>query len=368
MIRLSGRLTRVKARPLQRNWMPWTWTLTKCKILLTVSILLTVMLIPLTFHADAPAVEQHPKSQPKKLGPAALGRQDTVISPKPPEKKGSIFGLPSEILGGSSSLLLEDHLPDFALRAATTTPSLSRAMLQDGTRTRPGSFTMASEVHQATSSQCSDVQRGRVPSSTSPSPMRPPSLQKGGSSRQSLSPVKIDPEATKALQESITSLLGKRPSPDVEEPPSSAGKAGRAKGVRPRKRVRPQRLKVGLFPVRPGPTLTSYSQVQQGTEVQKVEPPKVQQSSAAATSKTLRLDGAAVYVDPLNPFGRCPDEVAVVESAPPQSQPESIRVMYEDPGQRDEKKRLMNVLKGKSSQNGESLDRLSRRSQRIPGF
>jgi hypothetical protein len=42
--------------------------------------------------------------------------------------------------------------------------------------------------------------------------------------------------------------------------------------------------------------------------------------------------------------------------------------MYEDPGQRDERKRLMNILRGKSSQIGESLERSTRRSQRIPGF
>ena len=187
---------------------------------------------------------------------AALGRQNTDIppSPKPPEKKGSIFGLPSEILSGSSSSQLEELRPDYALRMATTSPSLSMAMSQDGPGTRQGSFTM-SGVQQPASSQGSDMQRGRVPSSTSPSPMRPPSLQKGGSSRQSLSPVKIDSEATKALQESIASLLGKRPSPDVEELPPGASKAGRAKGSRPRKRVRPQRSKVGLCPLLPEPTL-----------------------------------------------------------------------------------------------------------------
>jgi len=196
--------------------------------------------------AVAGAPEQHPKSQPIKPEPASLGRQNTVITParKPPEKKGSIFGLPNAILGGSLSPQLEEHRPDFALR---TTPSLSMAMLQD-VRSRQGSFTMASGVQQGVYSQDSDRHQGRVPSSTSPSPMKPPSPQKGGSFRQSLSPVKIDHEATKALQESITSLLGKRPSPDVEELTHDTGMAGRAKSSRPGKRVRPQRSKVGLYP------------------------------------------------------------------------------------------------------------------------
>src|SRR5260221_6135226 len=194
--------------------------------------------------AGAPDAEQHPKSQPIKPEPASLGRQNTIITPapKPPEKKGSIFGLPNAILGGSPSP--EEHRPDLVLR---TTPSLSMAMLQD-VRSRQGSFTMASGVQQVYS-QDSDLQQGRVPSSTSPSPMKPPSPQKGGSFRQSLSPVKIDHEATKALQESITSLLGKRPSPDVEELALDTGMAGRDKSSKPGKGVRPQRSKVGLYPI-----------------------------------------------------------------------------------------------------------------------
>jgi len=109
--------------------------------------------------------------------------------------------------------------------------------------------------------------------------------------------------------------------------------------------------------------------MRRGSNFQKGEPPKVRRSPPAVTATSLRPDGAAVYVDPLNPFGPYPDEVGVPDSAHhPESQQECIRVVYEDPGQRDEKMRLMNILKGKSSQNGESLDRVSRRSQRIPGF
>jgi len=193
--------------------------------------------------SGAPAAEQLSRPQPVKPEPSPLRRQNTTTpAPKPPEKKESIFGLPNSILGGSSSPQLEEHRPDVALRTTTISPSLSMAMLQDGVRSRQGSF--AGVLH----SQGSDLQQGIIPSSTSPSPMKPPS-QKGGSFRQSLSPVKIDHEATKALQESITSLLGKRPSPDVEESTPDTGMAGRAKGSRPGKRVRPQRSKVGLFPL-----------------------------------------------------------------------------------------------------------------------
>lgn len=76
--------------------------------------------------------------------------------------------------------------------------------------------------------------------------MKPPSLQNGSSSRLSLSPAKIDHEATKALQESIASLLGKRPSPDIDELAPGVATTGQVKGARPGKRVRPQRSKVGV--------------------------------------------------------------------------------------------------------------------------
>lgn len=88
--------------------------------------------------------------------------------------------------------------------------------------------------------------RIQVPSSTTPSPMK--SLQNshtigGGSSssRLSLSPVKIDHEATKALQDSITSLLGKRPSPEGED---LVGAGADVPNGRNGKKARPHRSKV----------------------------------------------------------------------------------------------------------------------------
>jgi hypothetical protein len=193
------------------------------------------------------APEQHPKSHPMKPG-MALERQRTAILPdsKPPEKKGSMFGLPNETLSGSSSSQLEGHRLDVTLRTPTISPNLSMAVLHDGAGTRPGSFTMSSGVQQESTSQSSSQPQARIPSSTSPSPMKPPSFQMAGSSRQSSSPAKIDHEATKALQDSITSLLGKRPSPDVEEL-AGVNTAGRARNSRPGKRPRPQRSKVILF-------------------------------------------------------------------------------------------------------------------------
>ena len=62
----------------------------------------------------------------------------------------------------------------------------------------------------------------------------------GSCSRQSLSPVKIDHEATKALQETISTLLGKRPTPEGEDLPGIADVPNGRNG----KRARPHRSKV----------------------------------------------------------------------------------------------------------------------------
>jgi DNA replication regulator DPB11 len=80
-------------------------------------------------------------------------------------------------------------------------------------------------------------------------------------SRLSLSPIKIDHEVTKALQESITSLLGKRPSPDADADEPGGARARGATGAvdmtgadmpqrKKGKRARPQRAKVCNFPSR----------------------------------------------------------------------------------------------------------------------
>ena len=104
---------------------------------------------------------------------------------------------------------------------------------------------------EASEPQRHDAGLGRVPSSTSPSPMKVPRT----GSRLSLSPVKIDHEAAKALQECITSLLGKRPSPDADADEPGVARARGATGAvevtgadmpqrKKGKRTRPQRTKV----------------------------------------------------------------------------------------------------------------------------
>lgn len=71
-----------------------------------------------------------------------------------------------------------------------------------------------------------DMRNTRIPSSASPSPMKSPS--------NSTSPARISREATKVLQESITSLLGKRISIDDMD----AGRPSRPKRLRPPSRTK----------------------------------------------------------------------------------------------------------------------------------
>jgi DNA replication regulator DPB11 len=74
----------------------------------------------------------------------------------------------------------------------------------------------------------------------------------------------------------------------------------------------------------------------------------------------------------VNPFESYVDDLHAGKS----QQEESMRVMYEDPGQQEEKKRLMRLLKGQTGDEesmGTSMtlsgsERKTRRSTRIAGF
>ncbi|KAF8151040.1 hypothetical protein B0H34DRAFT_160966 [Crassisporium funariophilum] len=205
----------------------------------------------------------------------------------------------------------------------------------------------------------------RIPSSKSPSPMK--SLRRVGSTsstRQSLSPVKIDCEKAKALQESITSLLGKRPSPDEEAGGIAVEGAGGA-GVNGRngKRARPTRSK-------PQTRQSSDAKIAQQRSPPPKPAPKPRKSTTSKRSRPL-ADALMNPFDSYSHENEHDDDNELLESGA-KGQDESVRVMYEDPGQRDEKKRLMSLLKGGSqsqSQQGQGQSEgRTRRSTRIAGF
>jgi len=158
------------------------------------------------------------------------------------------------------------------------------------------------------------------------------------------SPAKVPHEVTKALQESITSLLGKRQhlEEDVNaDPGQQPAKAG--KRARPQQKSKPQsRHESGEF-VAP--------------------PPIIAPPPGPSYDRSLSLFESY-------------DELSLIDGA--RSYEESMRVTYEDPGQRDEKKRLMSLFETQT-QSGEDSRAAGwkggrkgpaavRRSTRVAGF
>ncbi|CAA7267493.1 unnamed protein product [Cyclocybe aegerita] len=305
------------------------------------------------------------------LKPArSLERQPTTIirNSEPPEQP--MFGLPTG-LGGSSFYVPPSSLltPQRSLASPPQyRPDPNEPETNDWLREVAGSATQPSnpdpnpnsngQRRTATIPNLNEepvgTDPGRIPSSKSPSPMKAPaSLRHSGSSRLSLSPVKIDHEATKALQESITSLLGKRPSPDGDELPGPA--AGKGKRARPQRAKAQSRqassAKIGESPAPPAP-------------VPRLRTTRSRTTAAAAAAYHVVADAA------LNPFASYPEESVAIPGAETQSQQESMRVMYEDPGMMDEKKRLMSLLKSQTGEEtaGTTLSSNgSRRSARVAG-
>jgi DNA replication regulator DPB11 len=68
-----------------------------------------------------------------------------------------------------------------------------------------------------------DKDSAQIPSSNTPSPLKIPG---DTVSKQTHSPIKVPNEVTKALQDTITNLLGKRPSGEVSYP-TRMGKKGK---------------------------------------------------------------------------------------------------------------------------------------------
>ncbi|KAJ4496321.1 hypothetical protein C8J55DRAFT_484199 [Lentinula edodes] len=177
----------------------------------------------------------------------------------------------------------------------------------------------------------SSEEQMNVPSSNTPSPIKPAAKQVGkGKGRAftrtksiSKSPSKyyppaqpIDAEATKALHESLTSLLGKRRSEEsVDGSRDGVRKRGdRADGKRPR----PMRTKS-----------TTFNDVQQHS-----------------SDNPFHAFNAGDGNDDSFGFGH-PDTIVLdVDSY----QEQSMRVTYEDPEQRDEKRKLMRLFGSESKE------------------
>jgi DNA replication regulator DPB11 len=198
-----------------------------------------------------PAFHESPKPQPTSLPEerqsapgkqSNLQRQATTLIP--PDEGPNGFGEPTELLGGSAS---------FSYSAPSRYIDSAKTLSQESPRIRFGTRTSSSVAHTIDGSFFQDLpaaesttidqrQKGKererevassdpmdnaemggiVPSSQSPSPMKP-GPQPLGRRTSSMSPVKVDPLHAKALQESIASLLGKRSSPDGDLDSPMAG-------------------------------------------------------------------------------------------------------------------------------------------------
>ena len=109
-------------------------------------------------------------------------------------------------------------------------------------------------------------------------------------------------------------------------------------------------------------------QTRQGSYADNIgEPTTVPGVTTRSRAPPIILRGA---VDPFESY----HAVDEFENESARSQGESVRVMYEDPGQRDEKKRLMSLLKNQagceedSLASGSGYEKMARRSMRIAGF
>ena len=99
----------------------------------------------------------------------------------------------------------------------------------------------------------------------------------------------------------------------------------------------------------------------------------------AARSRPIQVAPASPYDRSLSPFEPC-DELNLTDEGG-RSYEESMRVMYEDPGQRDEKRRLMSLFENDTQQGRDEpghrgaewkakkgLSAGVRRSTRVAGF
>ncbi|KAG5641864.1 hypothetical protein DXG03_004088 [Asterophora parasitica] len=261
-------------------------------------------------------------------GPLAQSTQWRRPDPSTPSRKSHLevfpFGQPTALLGGPSKL-------DKA--AVTPTRTMSVPVIQTtphhhNTQPKAPTAPAAQPARHPTPREIErERKQARIPSSRSPSPLKVP--RHAQTRIPTESPTRIPMDVAKELEDNITTLLGKRQQPGEEQPSNNA---------RPGKRQRPQR------------------------------PTKVQsrQSSDAQLSDIPAIPMPA-YDDSLNPFEPL-DELSVAEN--------SIRVTYEDPKQKEETKRLMNLLNVGSKVDaglsevaeGRKGSLRTRKSSRIAGF
>ncbi|EED85970.1 predicted protein [Postia placenta Mad-698-R] len=215
----------------------------------------------------------------------------------------STFGQPTVLLNGPARQTLPRSTPPppSLKRSSTLEPSSSNG-------SAPPFGRVLVKNSRASSMAAVDESKPieRIPSSESPSPLKMPEVTE----KNPTPPVKITTEGTKALHETITSLLGKRPS---EEEDAAQGRSSRTG-----KRARP--------------------------------PSRQKSTSEPADPEVLPVYAPPAPLDP-NVLGD--DDLDMLADGPAGV---SVRVMYEDPKQYDEKKKLMRMLSSQKVDLSEKLD------------
>ncbi|KAF9450451.1 hypothetical protein P691DRAFT_725915 [Macrolepiota fuliginosa MF-IS2] len=297
--------------------------------------------IPQTSHSSASSVSIS-------FGQPKYGLGSVLV---PPTRLPSLVSVPPQ--SGSSSSpasALPPHIQQSIQQESFTQSDYSPAV--------PGASS-GSSINEIPRPTWQEVEQERltvkIPSSRTPSPMK---LSKKGS-RTSLSPVKIDHEATKALQESITRALKRHTSEEDEV----------LNGGRSSKRQRPHRQKKAL---------TRQLTEQETSEISVDSNPIHIIPFAASTispfeSFDVAEDDMLPIIEPAagnrksagkHTSSRRTKSSAVGGSVEPEEE-QSMRVTYEDPGLADERKKLMRLLKSQNQESPSKAPESTRRSTRV---
>ncbi|KAI0648707.1 hypothetical protein C8Q79DRAFT_1007282 [Trametes meyenii] len=237
------------------------------------------------------------------------------------------FGLPAMLLGGPTP----DKPPGTPHRLVKApTPVFAPEDASAPSRTQPDANPNESSSIPPLSSQ------GRVPSSESPSPMRMPGERTPGT------PVRVTKHATRVLQESISTLLGKRPASVVraerEEADAEAvkGKDGRlGKRSRPLNRSRSNMsFTESVTPGRSTPVLSPHSAPRSRESTTPARPPAPSPQLAAPPA-----EAPLPQRRPSHGSGDEGDNSFLAEIAP-----EGSHVMYADPKARGVRERLKHLF------------------------
>ncbi|KAG6830674.1 hypothetical protein H0H87_007405 [Tephrocybe sp. NHM501043] len=249
------------------------------------------------FHVDSilatstqrgPTTPPHPKSQPEILP----------------------FGKPTGVLAGGTFKF--PHTPS----RSHSTPIVHHTPHHHNSHPKPSAPT-ASTSNFARRTTQREIERerrqARIPSSRSPSPLKiqcHPPLPQPQTRIPTESPTRIPRDVAKALEDNITTLLGKRNSADDDAEPAAP------KNTRPGKRQRPQG---------------------------RTRPQSRQASDAQAQLDELPIPA---YDDSVQPFDTYDDPLDTLSAG---KEDNRIRVTYEDPKQQAETKRLLSLLNGRGS-------------------